>query len=307
MNALLITTLTFLTLFSTGFSSEPITLSTGETLNVDIISQNEQEIVVEHEILGVMTLPIENVSIPPSTKHQTDEGEVKQENEHVESQSPWSHRITLGFGYQQSQFNSMDISTAYHAEKREDDNTVAIDLTYRFSESEDVRTTNWLSSSIANTWHSKQGGWDVFTTLKFDWSEFQSWDQRLIADGGFEFLLWSNDELDSPAILSGRIGLGARQEFQSINEDLIPEGLFGLKYQWVISDSQSLTADSTWFPDLNDAENYRVVTSAKWNMQLESVENLRLSIGLHHEYDSIVAEGVKNDFLHVTAGIEYAF
>ncbi|MCH2147260.1 MAG: hypothetical protein MK073_05535, partial [Phycisphaerales bacterium] len=102
MNVLLITTLTFLTLFSTGFSSEPITLSTGETLNVDIISQNEQEIVVEHEILGVMTLPIENVSIPPSTKHQTDEGEVKQENEHVESQSPWSHRITLGFGYQQS-------------------------------------------------------------------------------------------------------------------------------------------------------------------------------------------------------------
>ena len=307
MDALLITTLTFLTLFTGWFSSEPITLSTGETLNVNIISQNEQEIVIEHEILGVMTLPIENVSSPTFTKHQTGEGGTKPEDEYAETPSSWRQRITLGFSYQQSQFNSMDISTAYHAEKREGDNTVAIDLTYRFSESEDVRTTNWLSSSIANTWHGNQGDWDVFTTLKLDWSEFQSWDQRLIADGGFEFQLWSNDKIDSASTLKGRIGLGARQEFDSINEDLIPEGLLGLKYQWEISDSQSLTADSTWFPDLNDSDNYRVVTNAKWNMQLESIENLRLSIGLLHEYDSIVASDVKNDFLHITAGIEYAF
>ena len=307
MDALLITTLTFLSLFTGGFSSEPITLSTGETLNVNIISQNEQEIVVEHEILGVMTLSIENVSSPAFTKHQTGEGDAKPEDEHAEIPSPWRQRITLGFGYQQSQFNSMDISTAYHAEKREGNNMVALDLTYRFSESEDVRTTNWLSSSIANTWHGDQGDWDVFTTLKFDWSEFQSWDQRLIADGGFEFQLWSNGKIDSASTLKGRIGLGARQEFDSINEDLIPEGLLGLKYQWEISDSQSLTADSTWFPDLNDSDNYRVVTNAKWNMQLESIENLRLSIGLLHEYDSIVASDVKNDFLHITAGIEYAF
>ena len=307
MDALLITTLTFLTLFTGWFSSEPITLSTGETLNVNIISQNEQEIVIEHEILGVMTLPIDNVSSPAFTKHQTGEGGTKPEDEHAETPSSWRQRITLGFGYQQSQFNSMDISTAYHAEKREGDNTIAIDLTYRFSESEDVRTTNWFSSSIANTWHGNQGDWDVFTTLKLDWSEFQSWDQRLIVDGGFEFQLWSNDKIDSASTLKGRIGLGARQEFDSINEDLIPEGLLGLKYQWEISDSQLLTADSTWFPDINDSDNYRVVTNAKWNMQLESIENLRLSIGLLHEYDSIVASDVKNDFLHITAGIEYAF
>ena len=301
---MIITTLTFLTIFS----SEPITLSTGETLNVKILSQDEHELVVEHEVLGVMTIPTQQVTTPTSVTHQPSKSvDVQDQEQPVETSSPWSQRVTLGFGYQQSQFNSMDISTAYHAEKSEGDNTVAIDLSYRFSESEDVRTTNWLSSSIANTWHSKQGGWDVFTTLKFDWSEFQSWDQRLIADGGFGFQLWSNDEIDSPAILSGRVGLGARQEFQSINEDLIPEGLFGLKYQWKINESQSLTADSTWFPDLNDSGNYRVVTNANWNMRLESIENLRLSIGLHHEYDSIVASGIKNDFLHVTAGIEYAF
>lgn len=303
MNAMLITTLTFLTLFS----SEPITLITGETLNVNILSQDEHEIVVEHEVLGIMTIPIEKVSTPTTTVHQSVEPEIEEQGQTIETPSPWSQRVTLGFGYQQSQFNSMDISTSYHAEKRNDMKTIAIDVSYRFSESEDVRTTNWLASSIANTWHGEQNDWDVFTTLKFDWSEFQSWDQRLIADCGFKFHLWSNDEIENPATLKGRIGLGVRQEFQSFNEDLIPEGLFGLKYKWEISNSQSLTADSTWFPDLNDSENYRIVTNAKWNMQLESVDNLRLSIGLHHEYDSIVASDVKNDFLHVTAGIEYAF
>ncbi|MEE2819508.1 MAG: DUF481 domain-containing protein [Planctomycetota bacterium] len=303
MNAMLITTLTFLTLFS----NEPITLSTGETLNVNILSQDEHEMVVEHEVLGIMTIPIEKVSTPTRTVHQNVEPEIEEQVQTIETPSPWSQRVTLGFGYQQSQFNSMDVSASYHAEKRNDMKTIAIDVSYRFSESEDVRTRNWLDSSIANTWHGEKNDWDVFTTLKFDWSEFQSWDQRLIADGGFEFHLWSNDEIENPAMLKGRIGLGARQEFQSFNEDLIPEGLFGLKYKWEISKSQSLTADSTWFPDLNDSENYRVVTNAKWNMQLESVDNLRLSIGLHHEYDSIVASDVKNDFLHVTAGIEYAF
>ena len=252
---------------------------------MNILSQDEHEIVVEHEVLGIMTIPIEKASTPTTTVHQSVEPEIEEQGQPIETPSPWSQRVTLGFGYQQSQFNSMDISTSYHAEKRNDMKTIAIDVSYRFSESEDVRTTNWLASSIANTWHGEQNDWDVFTTLKFDWSEFQSWDQRLIADGGFEFHLWSNDEIENPATLRGRIGLGVRQEFQSFNEDLIPEGLFGLKYKWEISNSQSLTADSTWFPDLNDSENYRIVTNAKWNMQLESVDNLRLSIGLHHEYD----------------------
>ncbi len=303
MNCILFTTFTFLTLFS----SEPITLSTGETLNVNIIEQNDDAFVVEHEVLGVMTIPRNDVSSHHEVAQPIDDSIVEPEQEQAKLDSPWSQRVTLGFGYQQSQFNSMDISSSYHAEKREGKNTLAIDVNYRFSESEDVRTTNWLATSIANTWHGQKDEWDVFTTLKFDWSEFQSWDQRLIVDGGFEFTLLRTDDENSPAFLKGRFGLGARQEFHSINEQLIPEGLLGLKFRWDVSDTQFLTADSTWFPDLEDAENYRVVTNAKWNMRIESLDNLQFSIGLHHEYDSIVASDLKNDFLHITAGIEYAF
>jgi hypothetical protein len=36
-------------------------------------------------------------------------------------------------------------------------------------------------------------------------------------------------------------------------------------------------------------------------------KNLDFSIGLHHEYDSVVDTGVNKTYLHLTAGISYSF
>jgi hypothetical protein len=76
---------------------------------------------------------------------------------------------------------------------------------------------------------------------------------------------------------------------------------------WTLSEKQTFSADSTWYPDYEDVSNYRVVTNASWNLQLESSGNLQFSLGLLHEYDSVVSEDVEKTNLQLTAGITYSF
>ena len=107
--------------------------------------------------------------------------------------------------------------------------------------------------------------------------------------------------------LTLRLGSGFRKEFQSNNDHLIPEGLLGVGVNWVVSDKQTLTASTTWYPDYDDVSNYRLVTNASWNLQMSNIENIQFSIGFHHEYNSQVDAGVDNSDLQLTAGINYSF
>jgi putative salt-induced outer membrane protein YdiY len=188
-----------------------------------------------------------------------------------------------------------------------DKHTVTVDMTYRRSESDGERTVNRFSSSWDNSWIQPDGNWSFFTTLQFDWAEFQKWDQRLVGDLGISYYLIQYQEEDEKFALSLRLGSGLRKEFHSENQELIPEGLLGLSLLWTLSEKQSFSADSTWYPDYEDVSNYRVVTNASWNLQLESSGNLQFSLGLLHEYDSVVSEDVEKTNLQLTAGITYSF
>ena len=53
--------------------------------------------------------------------------------------------------------------------------------------------------------------------------------------------------------------------------------------------------------------NYGLVTNATWNIELNTIDNLLFSIGLRHEYDSVVAEDIRNTYLELSAGITYSF
>ena len=160
---------------------------------------------------------------------------------------------------------------------------------------------------MGNKWFQSNSRWDIFTNLQYDWAEFQSWDQRLLGDVGVEFELYKQTKGDSSFIVSTRVGSGFRKEFNSDDDDVIPEGLLGLNIRWSISERQKFTADSTWYPDYEDASNYRLVSNAAWNIKLHIENDLSFSVGVHHEFNSVVDTGINHADLQITAGIAYAF
>jgi hypothetical protein len=240
--------------------------------------------------------------VPNLTKVEVDESDIE-----LEEESRWNQNVRLGFGYQEGQKTSADLSISYHADQTVDEHKITLDSTYRFSESERERTANRFTSVWGNKWYQSNSRWDIFTNIQYDWAEFQSWDQRLLGDLGIEFEIYKQTKGDSSFVLSARLGSGFRKEFHSMDTDVIPEGLLGLTIDWSISTLQKFTADTTWYPDYEDASNYRLVTNAAWNIKLDMKNDLSFSIGVHHEYDSVVDAGIKNDDLQLTAGITYAF
>ena len=103
------------------------------------------------------------------------------------------------------------------------------------------------------------------------------------------------------------VDVRTQKEFNSGNNEIIPEGLLGGNVDWTISSRQKVTVGTTWYPDYEDVNNYRVVTNAAWNITLNMKNDLTFSVGFHHEYNSIVDPGIKKSDLQITAGIEYSF
>ena len=299
----------FLLVTSTAIG-DIIVLSTGEQLTVTVLEQNENNTKVHHAILGDFTVDageIVSVEYDEDSKNLpslvNEEPPVSNTNE----PAPWNQAINVALGLQNGQKDSTNIFTSYQADRTIDEHKVIVDISYRVAESDGARTENRFSSKWGNTWFQSDSKWDVFTNLQFDWSEFQSWDKRIIGDIGVGYELINTLEGDEAFTLTISVGSGFRKEFNSSNESIIPEGLFGTKAQWNISKKQKLSAETTWYPDYADFENYRLVTKAIWNIQLDAVENLQFSVGLLHEYDSVVDAGVEKTNLRITAGIKYAF
>jgi putative salt-induced outer membrane protein YdiY len=309
MTKLLLCITVSISFFAQITSADIVVLSSGEQLHVTILEQTDTTIHVRHAILGDFLIDVGDVS---SIDQAQELGEASpavedaNESEHAKK-SLWNQNARLGFGYQESQKTTADLSISYHADQTIEEHQTSIDVSYRFSESEDERTANRLTTILGNKWFQSNSRWDIFTNLQYDWAEYQSWDQRLLGDVGVEFELYKQTKGDSSFIVSTRVGSGFRKEFNSDDDDVIPEGLLGLNIRWSISERQKFTADSTWYPDYEDASNYRLVSNAAWNIKLHMENDLSFSVGVHHEFNSVVDTGINHADLQITAGIAYAF
>lgn len=296
-------------LFLPSLQGDVLLLTSGEKLEVIVLKRGESSIEVRHKILGDFVIQSDNISsIEPSDEvKEVGESDEDHHPEDDEVPSKWNQEIRLGLGYQKGQKESSDISISYHADRTKNEHTVTLDLSYRLAESDGEKTLNRFSTTLGNVWLQTGSKWDIFTNLQFDWAEFQSWDQRLLGDLGVQYDFFKSIEGEHEFTLSARLGSGFRQEFNSDDDELIPEGLLGLLLDWSVSKKQTITADSTWYPDYDDSSNYRLVTNTQWNLQLDTQNNLLFSVGLHHEYNSVVDPGIKNSDLQITAGIKYLF
>jgi len=285
-----------------------IVLTSGEQLEGTIKSQNDKVMHVEHALLGNISIELKNItSLNGKSLVEATVAMPIDEQPDIPDVSPWNQSLNIGFGVQNGEKNTSDLSTAYHADKIVDEHKVTIDMSYKMLKSDGERTLNRFASSWGNIWYRSDSKWDIFTMLQFDWAEFQSWDRRLVGNAGVAYELINEQKENESFSLSIRLGSGFRKEFQSETKGWIPEGLLGVTTTWTINDKQTLTADTTWYPDYDDILNYRLVTSASWNIEMSSIKNLQFSIGLLHEYDSSVGAGVNKDYLHLAAGIKYSF
>ena len=104
--------------------------------------------------------------------------------------------------------------------------------------------------------------------------------------------------------LSAELGLGGSRTWGS-ERQWKPEGVVGLVFTWEPWESQSFSANITYFPDLQNLPEFRLTSNADYTVGLKFPESLNVKLGVQNEYDS--SQPGMNNNLKYYANLVYDF
>lgn len=180
---------------------------------------------------------------------------------------------------------------------------LAIDMSYYHKESEGSTTDNKVTIGAIHDWLNLGSRWFFFTAGRYDYDEFESWEQRMNLQAGPGYNLIKSDDV----LLDFRLGAGSRKEWGSENSDLKFEGLAGIDFQWKMTNRQNVEAAVWYFPVITDFEDYRTRSTLNWRYRLAKESNISLLLGVLHEHQSIVDSGSADTDTRITAGLQIDF
>ncbi len=276
-----------------------ITLSSGETIQAEIIELTATEVRLRHAVLGELTLDRGQITLP---RHETPALAMLQDAE-TEAPKEWHTSVVVGGGLATGNTENANLAATIVATRENDETKTVLDAGYFFSSSDSDRTDNKATVGIVHDWFIPDSKWFYFADARLDYDEFQSWEERLSGHVGVGYELAKNDDF----WLTGRVGLGAITEFNSPNEDVRLEALAGLDGAWQITAKQALEFSTTIYPDLDETGEFRWVSAVGWSVLLDEEMNLSLKAGVADEYQSLVAPGIKHNDLRAFAGLQFDF
>lgn len=302
-----------LVLGAAAFGDE-VVLTSGEVLKVSNVKRDEGRVEMDHPILGRLYVPanmIESIRstleggaapVPPATVPVALPAPSDKSAAALE-EPKWKRRAELGVNGQSGNTRTVDLRAAIGALLETPTERWKFDAAYMKSKADGEKTANnWYVQGL-HDWLFKDSPWLVFATARYDWDEFQQWDTRISLGAGVGYRLI--DEKD----LKVRLRAGFNETRQSGGPDdgkWTPEGLLGAEASWKINENQALEGAVTYYPDLKDAGEYRVVSTAGWSIKL-SADGLSLKIGIEDEYDTHAEDPFKKDDFKYFLALLYEF
>lgn len=210
----------------------------------------------------------------------------------------WNKTFALGVAGSDGNTEEFNINLGLTLDHEDETDRWLFDSQYFASTSDGSTTKNQGYARLVKDWLIPEEKYYFFAEGRFDWDEFQSWDQRLLATGGVGYQFIKNDDLD----LRGRVGAGVSKEWGSMNDDWTPIGLWGVIVNWQIAENHKLGFETTGYPALDDSGQYSQISSLSWVLTIDAETGLDLKLGLEHQYQSVVDSGKKhNDLLYYAA------
>ncbi|UCC23427.1 MAG: DUF481 domain-containing protein [Planctomycetota bacterium] len=296
--------------------ADEVVLVGGDALHGKIIEQSDAAIVLEHSDLGRIEISRERIKSVTLDAPSTGEGEkiegggwLEQRFKKIDGWSSemkkegWSFSADISLDNSSGNTDEQSLRVGLGAKRVLEDRRLTMDLSYFNKVSEGATTDNKASFGIARDWLKPESRWFYFLMGRFDYDEFESWQERAAGHVGPGYHLIKRDKLT----VDLRAGAGARKEWGSENDDVRPEGLGGVELSWKITDRQSLNASSFIYPVLSDTDDYRTRSSMDWRFLLEKESKMSFLVGLLHEYQSIVDPDKDRNDLRIYTGIRYEF
>ena len=311
--------------------ADRIELITGEVLRGEIVQSTAEWLVLDHPILGRLEIPAQAVQrmdyLPPAPSSPPNErvrdARKSQPNPAPPTPAPptptpdpgprWHSKLEFGFAATEGNSETANLILAFNTAIDRGHDQYDFDSRYALRSSRGDRSENKLTAGLLAQWPLSNPRWSYFAQSRYDFDEFQSWDHRVTGGGGMGYHLIDINEVDPAGNASDvfdvriRLGLGLRREYGSTNERLQPEGIFGGDLVWQLNSHQRLAAGTTFFPNLEETSEFRVVTKAEWVLDLDTLDGLSLKLGLAHEFQSVTDPGIEESDLSVYGAFVLAF
>lgn len=319
-----------------GEQAAIVTLDTGEVLRGRIVGRTDGALVLNHPVLGSLTIPQSRVqqttivteggasdpqaSAPPATPPAQPRVASATDAESAQStggtgaeqaaptvQEPpkpkWS--VSLEFGLSGSQGNTDQFlgRGGLSAVRDGASNRVTFDATYRRRTTEGETSENRFFAKARQEWKRSATMLRPFYEGTFEYDEFRDFDWRGRLSGGLAYPLIDQEGTR----LTGRLGGGVTKDFGGSNPRSYPEGLAQLELTHKINERIALSASTLYLPDLQEIQEFRWENRARLDISLNEKKSLLLSLGLEDRFESDPGPSVENNDLDYFVSLVYRF
>jgi putative salt-induced outer membrane protein YdiY len=197
--------------------------------------------------------------------------------------TPWDTGIELGLNGSSGNNEAFSIRTGGYVKRESRFSKLDYSLYYNRTTTGEETTQDNATTDIRNDWLlDETSPWSLYAKANLFYDQFQSFDLQTNGSTGVGYQIYKGP----PLSLTTRFGGGASREFGGPYNAWTPEGLLGFEYEQCISDKQKLTATLEYYPAFENVNEYRLVTDAGWEIELDKPSNLSLKISANDRYDS---------------------
>jgi len=302
----------FCLICSAPVTADVIELTNGDKLTVNILERTEQHIIVEHPILGQLTLPIEQIISPPelspekSTASDREASALQQSGlddapplDPSAALAAWKYHLELGLDGTEGNSETSNFRGALMGDFENDDKRWHLGAAMNRSTTDRDATRNDFVAEAIRDWLIPQEKHFYFVDTRYDYDDFQAWRHRIAGAGGVGYQFANDDTFE----LIGRVGGGANYAWGGGSDsEVSPELLLGIEGKWKIKDGHSFEFKNTLYPDIGDTGQFRNLTSLAYIVTLDHAKGMSLKLGLDNEYQSQTDDDSKqNDLIYYAA------
>ncbi len=295
--------------------AETITLVDGDVINAPITASDDTSITINHPTLGELTIPrLKVASIHDDADALAEARAAQEEAEAAEALAAeraaddgifgtgllqgWTRRISLGINGAEGNSRNTNIRANFNAGYEDDEDRWAFDMLYRVSRASGATTENRFQAELTKDWLMPGEDYFYWANAKFEWDDFEVWDNRISGFVGIGYQFIDNDTWD----VRGRAGVGGNQTNGGGTNEFTAEAFLGVEVDYAISDKQSVAFTNYLYPSLEDGGEFRNITTLGWQIEIDQDKGMSLELGVANEHDSAAPAGFKkNDFTYYIA------
>ena len=276
-----------------GAHAATLELVNGDKLSGEVVERTEDRIVLEHAVLGRVTIPAAQLK-PPEPENPGLFG--------TSFLRGWKRSAEVGLNGAKGNSETLDLRVGLNLDYADDTRRWKFESRYLLSESDHETSQNHFYALLNRDFLRPDSRWFYFAGGRYDWDNFQDWKHRVNFSAGPGYHLVSSESFD----LLGRVGPSVTAQGEQL-DDVKGELLLGLEAEWRISETQTLSLRNSLFPELSDAGEFRNLTNANWIIQLSERHPLALKIGIENDYESQVDPGNEKNDLKYFGTLMYSF